>query len=116
MANVDEATMEKLMAEMSAAFGEDGQPNSTEDPKQMAALMRKMFIASGMEPTGAMQEALRRLESGEDPDKIDEEMGDSLDTEEPMFSGDMFSGETSMKGRFRRLMEPPNVDPGLYDG
>jgi len=111
MANVDEATMEKLMEEMSSTFGDDGQPNSTEDPRQMAALMRKMFLASGMEPTGAMQEALRRLESGEDPDKIDEEMGDSLDTEEPLFSGD-----TSMKGRVRRLMEPPNVDPGLYDG
>jgi hypothetical protein len=109
MANVDEAVMEKLMAEMADTFGEDGESGS-EDPRKMAAMMRKMFQATGMEPAGAMLEAMKRMEAGEDPDKIDEEMGDLLDAEDPMFGGD-----ASVKGRLKRLMEPPNVDPGLYD-
>lgn len=109
MANVDEAVMEKLMAEMSDTFGEDGE-SGAEDPRKMAAMMRKMFQATGMEPAGAMLEAMKRMESGEDPDKIDEEMGELLDSEDPMFGGD-----SSVKGRLKRLLEPPNVDPGLYD-
>lgn len=110
MAQVDDATMEKLMAEMSSTFGEDGDAGGTEDPRQMASLMRKMFKATGMEPTGVMREAMIRMEAGEDPDKIDEELGDVLDTEESMFGA-----ELSFKNRLKRLMEPPNVDPGLYD-
>lgn len=107
--NVNEAQMEKLMAEMSATFGEDGE-GGNENPQQMAHMMRKVFDATGMQPTGAMLEAMRRMESGEDPDKIDEEMGEVLDAEDPMF-GD--SG--GVKGRLRRFIEPPNVDPELYD-
>jgi putative FmdB family regulatory protein len=108
-ANVNEAQMEKLMAEMSATFGDDGEAGS-ENPQQMAHMMRKIFDTTGMQPSGAMLEAMRRMEAGEDPDKIDEEMGDVLDAEEPMF------GESgSVKGRLRRFIEPPNIDPELYD-
>jgi putative FmdB family regulatory protein len=107
--NIDEAQMEKLMAEMSATFGDDGEGGS-ENPQQMAQMMRKIFDTTGMQPTGAMLEAMRRMEAGEDPDKIDEEMGELLDAEEPTF------GEPgSVKGRLRRFIEPPNVDPELYD-
>lgn len=109
MAHVDDATMEKLMMEMSATFGDDDQAGD-ENPQQMAAMMRKIFSATGMEPTSAMAEAMRRMDAGEDPDKIDEEMGAQLDAEEPLFGG-----QSGMKGRLRRLVEPPNIDPGLYD-
>ncbi|MFN7840667.1 MAG: hypothetical protein ACK5N9_03000, partial [Pirellula sp.] len=57
----------------------------------------------------AMQEAIRRMESGEDPDRIDEQMGDALDGD-----GDPFSPD-SKKRRWKRLLEAPNVDPELYD-
>jgi hypothetical protein len=58
-----------------------------------------------------MIEAMRRMEAGEDPDKIDEEMGEVLDAE-----GDPFakSNEKSLK-RLRRMLEAPNVDPELYE-
>ncbi len=108
-ANVNEAQMEKLMAEMATTFGDEGGEGS-ENPQQMAQMMRKLFETTGMEPTGAMLEAMKRMESGEDPDKIDEEMGELLDGEEAAF------GEsTSVRGRLRRFVEPPNIDQGLYD-
>jgi len=94
---------------MATTFGEDGDEGG-ENPQQMAHMMRKLFDTTGMQPTGAMLEAMRRMEAGEDPDKIDEEMGELLDTEESMF------GEAnSVKGRLRRFVEPPNIDQGLYD-
>ncbi len=109
MAHLDEAQMEKLMGEMAETFGEDGSGGS-EDPRQMAGMMQKLFDATGMKPTSAMLEAMRRMEAGEDPDKIDEEMGEQLDAEDP------FAGEgQGIKGRLRRLMEGPKIDPNLYD-
>jgi len=72
--------------------------------------MKKMFEMTGMEPNGAMLEAMRRMEAGEDPDKIDEEMGDALDGE-----GDPFAPDAGKSKRIARFFEAPNVDPELYD-
>jgi putative FmdB family regulatory protein len=107
--NVDDAQMEKLMAEMSGAFGDDGD-GVPENPHEMARMMNRMFQVTGMQPGEAMQEAIRRMEAGEDPDRIDEEMGGLLDAEEPMFGN-----AQGIKGRLRRYVDPPNVDPELYD-
>jgi hypothetical protein len=68
-----------------------------------------------------MEEALRRMEAGEDPEKIEEEMGDVL--EEDPFGGllggeggerDPEEGTKRNLGRLRRLL-PPSVDPELYE-
>jgi putative FmdB family regulatory protein len=106
--NVDESKMEQLMAEMAPHMDENS--DGPEDPRQMAGLMKKMFEMTGMQPNGAMLEAIRRMEAGEDPDKIDEEMGDALDGE-----GDPFAPESSKQKRLARFFEAPNVDPELYD-
>jgi hypothetical protein len=105
--NIDESKMERLMEEMAPHLDENG----PEDPRQMAHLMKKMFEMTGAEPNDAMIEAMRRMEAGEDPDQIDEEMGDALDGE-----GDPFvkSSDKSIK-RLRRMLEAPNVDPELYE-
>jgi putative FmdB family regulatory protein len=108
-AHLDDAQMEKLMTEMSSTFGDDGDSGS-ENPQEMARMMHKLFNMTGMQPSQAMQEAMRRMEAGEDPDRIDEEMGSILDEEEPMM------GESGgIKARLKRYIEPPNVDPELYD-
>jgi hypothetical protein len=65
-----------------------------------------------MQPGESMQEALRRLEAGEDPDKLDEEMGDLLDDDDSMFGGE---GESRTLGRVARRLRPPTVDETLYD-
>ena len=63
----------------------DGPGIDENDPRQAANVMRKLFDATGMPLGGGMQEALKRMESGEDPEKIEEDMGDVL--------GDLMGGE-----------------------
>jgi putative FmdB family regulatory protein len=116
---VDEARLERAMQ---ALAGEMDSMDEN-DPRQGARLMRKLFSATGMPIAGGMEEALRRMESGEDPEKIEEEMGD-------VFEGDPFGGllggeggEGAEKepsegkkslGRLRRML-PPSVDPELHE-
>lgn len=70
----------EMMKLMSQAEGLD-----ENNPRQMGAFMRKMTEATGVDFGPEMKEAIRRLESGEDPEKIEEEMGDLF--------GDMMGGE-----------------------
>ncbi len=109
-ANMDESKMESIMAEMAATMGDDEGNDGEEDPRKMATVMKKFFDATGMKPNDTMMEAIRRMESGEDPDKIDEELGDAMDADDP------FAQESgSISQRIRRFLDRPNVDPELYD-
>ncbi len=54
-----------------------------DDPQAMARMMRKLMDTTGMNMGEGMEEAIRRMEAGEDPDKVEEEMGDVLDAEDP---------------------------------
>jgi hypothetical protein len=54
-----------------------------------------------------MEEALNRLEKGEDPDRIEAEMGDLLEGEEPFVMGS--------KGQKGSRKPKPRVDETLYD-
>jgi putative FmdB family regulatory protein len=106
-AGVDESKMEQAMMQMEGDFENIDENN----PQQMAQMMKKMFDVVGVEPNGPMLEAMRRMEAGEDPDRVDEEMGDALDEADPF----TMTNASSAKSKLRRLMEPPNVDPELYD-
>jgi putative FmdB family regulatory protein len=75
----DESRMEKAMQMLA---GEADKINE-DDPRQAAAVMRKLSDATGLELGAGMQEALRRMERGEDPDAIEAELGDLLETEDP---------------------------------
>ncbi len=99
--------MEAAMMQMAGDF----ENVNEEDPRAMAKMMRKLFDATGMEPNGTIQEAIRRMEAGEDPDRVEEQIGGELDDADPMA---LFAG-AGAKQRIRRLIEPPNVDPELYD-
>jgi hypothetical protein len=81
-----------------------------DDPRQIARLMHKLQEATGMRLGDHMQEAMRRMEAGEDPDKIEEEMGDLLEAEEPEFGA---SGGSLRQ--WSRKLRPPQVDETLYD-
>ena len=49
-----------------------------DDPRQMASLMRKFTSQTGLNLGDAMEEAISRMEAGEDPDQIEKEMGEVL--------------------------------------
>ena len=53
------------------------------DPRQAAQLMRRLTDITGLELGAGMQEALGRLERGEDPDAIEAEMGALMEGEDP---------------------------------
>ncbi len=72
------------------------------DPKAMAAAVRRMTEIAGEKVTPAMEEMIRRLEAGEDPEKIEEDLGDAL--EEEMGDG----------GGGGPMGAPPQRDGGLY--
>lgn len=71
------------------------------DPRAMAKMVRKMTDIAGEKITPAMEEMIRRMEAGEDPERIEEELGDAL--EEEMGEGGGMPG-----------MGAPERDGGLY--
>lgn len=75
----DEGKMEQAM-QMLAGEAENIRED---DPRQAADLMRKLTDMTGMELGPGMQEALRRMENGEDPEQIESELGDVLGEEDP---------------------------------
>ena len=99
----DGSKMEKAMA-MLAHEAED---INEDDPKQAANLMRKLTEMTGMKMGPGMEEAISRLERGEDPDQIEAEMGDLLENEDP-FILKKIAGSLSKKNK-------PNRDDTLYD-
>jgi putative FmdB family regulatory protein len=72
------------------------------DPRAMAKAVRKMTEIAGEPVTPAMEEMIRRLEAGEDPEKVEEEMGDAIEEEMGDEGGGGFSGAA------------PTRDSGLY--
>ena len=112
----DESRLESAMESLAG----DLDSLDENDPRQGAQLMRKLFSATGMPVAGGMEEALRRMEAGEDPEKIEEEMGDVLE-QDPL--GGLLGAEgsetaTDARGqrlsRLRRLL-PPAHDAELYE-
>ncbi|NNG02058.1 MAG: zinc ribbon domain-containing protein [Desulfobacteraceae bacterium] len=101
----DESKMEQAMNMLA---GEADSINE-DDPRQAADLMRKLTDMTGMQLGDGMQEALRRMESGEDPDRIEKEMGDLLEEEDPF----ILPGKKAKPLRAGR--PAPLRDETLYD-
>ena len=79
MPDLDESKMEEAMS----VLAREAEHLDEDDPKQAANLMRKLSDMTGLKLGPGMQEALTRMESGEDPEKIEAEMGDLLEGEDP---------------------------------
>ncbi len=82
MPEMDDPRVERAMMEMER----DMEHLDENNPKHMAHMMRKM---KELMPPGTMPKemdiAIKRLEAGEDPEKIEEDMGDVL--------GELMGGE-----------------------
>lgn len=101
--DLDEAKMEQAMS----VLAREAENVDENDPRQAADLMRKLTAMTGLDLGSGMQEALQRMEDGEDPEKIEEEMGAILEEEEPF-------NLKKKAAAFRRYL-PPKVDEKLYD-
>jgi putative FmdB family regulatory protein len=107
---VDEARLERVMAEMANEVDRVDES----DPKQMARVMRRLFDGAGLSLGPGMEEAMRRMEAGEDPDRIEAEMGDALEGEEEALVAPGGGARGKLKA-LRRRLRPPAVDRTLYE-
>lgn len=95
---------------MEAAFGQlerEMESVDENDPKAMGRMMRRMSELTGENLDGEMEEVVRKLEEGQDPEKIEEEMGDVL--------GDPGDEDPGGYGGMGGMGAPPMRDPNLYD-
>jgi len=97
---------EKKMGKELIKFASLAEKVQDDDPRTAAQLMRKFTEMTGMKLGDNFQEALQRIEKGEDPEKIEDEMGDIL-TEEGALS-EKQALKTAAKSK-------PKIDETLYE-
>jgi putative FmdB family regulatory protein len=107
----DEAKLERAMS----ALAQDAESIDENDPRQGARLMRQVFEAAGLPVGTGMDEALKRMESGEDPEKVEAEMGDVFEEDPFAAAGGEPREPKERLARLRRRLLPPSVDPELYE-
>src|SRR5438876_8927219 len=100
MPDLDDPRVERAMMQLE----QDMEHMDENNPRHMAHMMRKM---KDLMPAGSVPKeldiAIKRLEAGEDPEKIEEDMGDVL--------GDLMGGEEGGPGGGGSYTH----DSGLYD-
>ena len=111
----DDARMEAAMSAMEGEFSRVDE----NDPRAMGRMMRRMAELTGEKIDGEMEEVVRKLEEGADPDALEEQLG----------GGDPDGGDPDGGGpgeappgdpkeplhRFRVRRSAPVRDPKLYD-
>jgi len=102
---IDENKLDKAMT----MLAQEVETIDDNNPKQAASLMQKLSDMTGMPLNKSMKEAIERMASGEDPQKVEAEMGEVLDNEEPFALPEKKIIKNEM---FRR---PPKIDHALYD-
>lgn len=108
----DDPRMEAAMNAMEREFSQVDE----NDPRTMARMMRRMAELSGEKIDGEMEEVVRKLEEGADPESLEDELGGEppCNMEDPDATQ---AGEKvrEAKQRFRVRRPPPRRDPKLYD-
>jgi len=98
---------EKKMEQAVGMLAREAEHVNEDDPRQTAQMMRKLSEMTGLRMGKGMQEALERMEAGEDPEKIEAEMGDILEEEEPFL--------VSEKKTIKQRSQAPRRDTTLYE-
>ena len=114
-AGLDEAKAEAAMRELEGAV--EGMDEDNPDPRQMGRLMRRMCELTGESMDEPMEEVVRKLEEGMDPDALEESMGDVFgdEAEGPGASEGDEKGEGD-GGKLKKLLRRPlSRDPELYE-
>jgi len=88
---VDENTMGNAFESLAA----DIENCNEDDPKQAAQLMRKFSEMTGLKLGDKMEDAVSRMEAGEDPDEMENEIGE-ID-EEDLFKIQEHGGKVASK-------------------
>jgi len=110
---LDDAKMERAMESLAGEIGDFGD-EETPDPHQLAHFMRRFGEVSGLEPGPKLQEMIKQLEAGADPDSLDDDFGGEDGDDDAAFA-ELFRDPSQAKptGRAARR-RPPAVDDTLY--
>jgi hypothetical protein len=106
--------MERVMAEMERDMA--GMDENNPDPRALGRMMRKMTEATGQKMPAEMEHMIRRLEAGEDPEKLEEEFGDAFDNMDfpDGMGGDGAEGGEA-GGGVKARRKAAERDPALYE-
>jgi putative FmdB family regulatory protein len=96
-----EGAMGTLMGEMEGI--------NEEDPRAMGHMMRRFSELTGLELGGQMAEMVSRMEAGENPERLEQEMEESFGEDESF--EDLFRLKKALAARRSRR---PRVDEELY--
>lgn len=108
--DLDDERMERAMASMAGEMAGLGEGDGAEDPRALARMLRKFGDATGLAAGPRMEDMLRRLEAGEDPDELESEMGGGEEGGDDDDLSEFFQVRKTAKARQRR----PRVDDTLY--
>ena len=123
----DPAEDARMEAAMNAMEGEFANVDEN-DPKAMAKMMRRMSELTGEKIEGEMEEVVRKLEEGADPESLEDQLGG----DEGAGADDPYGDEMGMgmggpgaggpagdpkepRHRFKVRRTAPRRDPKLYD-
>jgi hypothetical protein len=108
----EDARMEAAMSAMESEFSHVDE----NDPRAMGRMMRRMAEMTGEKIDGDMEEVVRKLEEGADPDSLEEQFGAGDEGAEGAGEGeDSPAAREEARHRFRARRRPPTSDPKLYD-
>jgi hypothetical protein len=116
---VEDARMEAAMSAMEREFANVDE----NDPRAMARMMRRMSELTGEKIDGEMEEVVRKLEEGADPDSLEDQLGGGegeAQMDDPYGEGGAPAGDAAAdpkepKHRFKARRTAPRRDPKLYD-
>lgn len=103
-AGLDETGMEAVMEDLAEEM--DGLDEDNPDPRRLGHCLRRLTEVMGDKVPPLLREAVRRLEAGEDPEKLEAELGGEA------------GGDDLLLADVRRLVRQargPERDPKLYD-
>jgi hypothetical protein len=107
---------------MAAAFGAMEREFSgvdENDPRAMGRMMRRMAELTGEKMDGGMEEVVRKLEEGADPESLEEQLGGADAGADPGTEDspppDTAADFKEKRRQFRARHNEPIRDPRLYD-
>jgi len=117
--NEEDPQLEAAMAAMEGEFANVDE----NDPKAMGRMMRRMAEMTGEKLDGEMEEVVRKLEEGADPESLEDQMGSGEEGMDDPY-GDPLGGmggtppaadPPESQQRFKARRPAPRRDPQLYD-
>jgi hypothetical protein len=117
----EDARMEAAMSAMESEFSSVDE----NDPRAMGRMMRRMAELTGGKIDGEMEEVVRKLEEGTDPDALEDQLGGNFPDENgemgeggmdgPGAPGDAQATAKERRHRFKARRRTLRRDPKLYD-